>query len=124
MSRAARIDTAQSTESQIRQWPTVNSEVQGDRKTVYAPNAEASIPMTPLPYNRYGWVVRTSSNFSGNARLTRKMSANSSTIETHQMTVTAAWKSQYAFWLLLLATHGLKIATTNSDDSTVCATIA
>ena len=52
------------------------------------------------------------------------MSANRSTIEMHQMTVTAAWNSQYAFWLLLLATHGLKIATTKSDDSTVCVRIA
>ena len=35
------------------------------------------------------------------------------------MTVTAAWKSQYAFWLLLPLTHGLKIATTKSDERMV-----
>ena len=52
------------------------------------------------------------------------MSANRSTIEMHQITVTAAWNNQYAFWLLLLATHGLKIATTKIDDSTVWVTIA
>ena len=42
----------------------------------------------------------------------------------HQITVTAAWKSQYAFWLLSFPTHGLKTATTKSDDSTVCVRIA
>src|SRR5581483_7828290 len=82
------------------------------------------MPITPLPYSRYGCVVRTSSNFCGKARLTRKMSAKSSTIETHQMTVTAAWKSQYAFWLLSPLTHGLKTAITKSDESTVCVRIA
>src|SRR6184192_3332585 len=80
--------------------------------------------MTPLAYRTYGCAARTSSNFAGNARLTRKTSANSSTIETHQMTVTAAWKSQYARWLLPPLTHGLKIATTKSDESTVCVRIA
>src|ERR1041385_8184307 len=110
--------------SQIRQCCWVKSEVHGERNTVYAPKADASIPITPQPYSTYGCAARTSSNFCGNARLTRKMSANSSTIEMHQMTVTAAWKSQYAFWLLLPLTHGLKIATTKSDERTVCATIA
>ena len=47
------------------------------------------------------------------------MSANSSTIDTHQITVTAAWKSQYARWLLLPLTHGLKIAITNSAGQPV-----
>jgi hypothetical protein len=80
--------------------------------------------MMPHAYRTYVFVVRTSSNFAGNARCTRKMSANRSTIEMHQITVTAAWNSQYAFWLLSPLTHGLKIATTNSDESTVCVTIA
>jgi hypothetical protein len=52
------------------------------------------------------------------------MSAKSSTIDTHQITVTAAWKSQYAFWLLPLPTQGLKIATTKRDESTVWVRIA
>ena len=103
---------------------TVNRPVHGDLNTVYAPNADASMPMTPQAYKTYGCAARTSSNFAGNARLTRKMSANSSTIETHQMTVTAAWKSQYARWLLPPPTHGLKIATTKSDDRIVCVMIA
>src|SRR5438132_1322829 len=110
--------------SHTRQCPTLNSVVHGERNVTYAPNAEASIPITPLAYSRYGWVVRTSSNLAGKARLTRKMSKNRSTIEMHQITVTAAWKSQYAFWLLSFPTHGLKTATTNSDDSTVCVRIA
>src|SRR6059036_2814294 len=103
---------------------TLNNPVHGLRNVTYAPNADASMPTTPEAYSRYGCAARTSSNFAGNARLTRKMSANRSTIEMHQMTVTAAWNSQYAFWLLLLATHGLKIATTKIDESTVWVTIA
>src|ERR671930_275701 len=99
----------------------LNNDVHGDRNVTYAPNADASIPITPLAYKTYGCAARTSSNLAGNARLTRKMSANSSTIDTHQITVTAAWKSQYAFWVLSFPTHGLKIATTKSEDSTVCA---
>src|SRR5205809_7026478 len=109
--------------SQTRQWPTEKRLVHGERNTTYAPNADASIPITPDAYSTYGWATRTSSNFSGNARLTRKMSAKSSTMDTHQITVTAAWKSQYARWLLSPPTHGLKIATTNTDESTVCVRI-
>src|SRR5581483_723202 len=88
------------------------------------PKADASMPTTPLAERSRGCATLTSSNRAGKARLTRKMSANSSTIDTHQITVTAAWKSQYAFWVLLLATHGLKMATTKSDESTVCTTMA
>src|ERR671936_750337 len=124
MSTAASVEMPASTASQIRQWWTLNSGVHGDRNVTYAPNAEASIPITPLAKSSVGCATRTSSNFCGNARLTRKMSAKSRTIEMHQMTVTAAWNSQYAFWLLSLATHGLKIAITNSDARTVCARIA
>src|SRR5581483_5970165 len=80
--------------------------------------------MTPEAYSTYGCAARTSANFAGNARLTRKMSAKSSTIDTHQITVTAAWKSQYAFWLLSPLTQGLKTAITKSDESTVCVRIA
>src|SRR5713226_6253620 len=89
-----------------------------------APTTEAAIPTMPLPYRSAGCETRTSSNSAGNARLTRKMSANRSTIEMHQITVTAAWNSQYARWLLPPLTHGLKIATTNNDESTVCVMIA
>src|SRR5436309_14432633 len=102
----------------------VNSVVHCERNVTYAPNADASIPITPLAYNTYGCATRTSSNFAGNARLTRKMSAKSNTIDTHQITVTAAWKSQYARWLLPPPTHGLKIATTKIEDSIVCVRIA
>src|SRR5436190_11003036 len=108
----------------MRQCDTLKSDVHGERNVTYAPKADASIPITPHAYRRYGCVVRTSSNFAGNARLTRKMSAKSSTIDTHQITVTAAWKSQYARWLLSPPTHGLKIATTNTEESTVCVRIA
>src|SRR4051794_36347732 len=80
--------------------------------------------MIPHAYSTYGCATRTSSNFCGNARLTRKMSTNNSTIEMHQITVTAAWNSQYDFCVLLPPTHGLKIAHTKSDESTVCVTIA
>src|SRR5436305_1506424 len=103
---------------------TLNNPVHGLRNVTYAPNADASMPTTPEAYSRYGCVVRTSSNFAGNARLTRKMSANRSTIEMHQITVTAAWKSQYARWLLPPLTQGLKIATTNSEARTVCVSTA
>src|SRR5919197_1498620 len=108
----------------MRQCETENNPVHGDLKVTYAPNADASAPITPLAYRTYGCAARTSSNFAGNARLTRKMSANNSTIDTHQITVTAAWKSQYARWLLPPLSHGLKIAITKIDDSTVCVRIA
>src|SRR5262249_43809997 len=117
-------EAPKSTPRHIRQCPVLNRDVHGERNVTYAPNAEASIPITPLAYNRYGCVVRTSSNFAGNARLTRKMSANSRTIDTHQITVTAAWNNQYVRWLLSPLTHGLKIATTKIDERTVCVMIA
>src|SRR6266581_2500068 len=102
----------------------VNSVVHCDLNVTYAPNADASIPITPHAYSTYGCATRTSSNLAGNARLTRKMSAKRSTIETHQITVTAAWKSQYARWLLPPPTHGLKTATTKRDERIVCVRIA
>src|SRR5690348_4661244 len=124
MRTAAASDTPQSVASQMRQCMTVKSPVHGDLNVTYAPKADASIPITPDAYSTYGCVVRTSSNFAGNARLTRKMSVNSNTIDTHQITVTAAWNSQYARWLLFPLTHGLKMATTKIDERTVCAMIA
>src|SRR5437879_322714 len=124
MTSAASTEIPQRIASHNRQCPVLISDVHRDRNVTYAPNADARIPITPHAYNTYGCATRTSSNLAGNARLTRKMSANKSTIEMHQITVTAAWKSQYAFWLLSFATHWLKIATTKIDDSTVCARIA
>src|SRR3954462_4290126 len=98
---------------------TVNSGVHGERKVTYAPNPDAHMPTTPLPYSSAGCELRTSSNSFGNARLTRKMSKNSSTIDTHQITVTAAWNSQYTLCVFSLLMNGLKIATTKIDASAV-----
>src|SRR3954463_1246258 len=120
MATAASADTPTRIASQRRQSPTVNSGVHGERNVTYAPNADAHMPTTPLPNSRVGCELRTSSNSCGNARLTRKMSQNSSTIDTHQITVTAAWNSQNTFCVLSPPTQGLKTATTNSDASTVC----
>src|ERR1051326_4131224 len=108
----------------MRQCATLKRLVHGLRKVTYAPNADASMPSTPHAASTVGCATRTSSKRSGKARFTRKTSPKRSTIEMHQITVTAAWKSQYAFWLLSPLTHGLKMATTKSDESTVWVTIA
>ena len=76
----------------------VNSGVHGLRNVTYAPKSDGADPDDAAAVEQRR--VRrscTSSNSAGNARLTRKMSKNSSTIEMHQITVTAAWNSQYAF---------------------------
>src|SRR3954464_7553282 len=122
MAIAASAETPTRIPSHSRQSLTVNSGVHGERNVTYAPNADAHMPTTPLPNSSVGCELRTSSKSAGNARLTRKMSKNSSTIDRHQITVTAAWNSQYAFCVLSplpLPTIGLKIAITNSDDSAV-----
>src|SRR4051812_14029500 len=116
---AARIETPTSTPSHSRQSDVVNSGVHGLRNVTYAPKSDAAAPTTPLPYSSAGCDERTSSNSAGNARLTRKMSQNSSTIDAHQITVTAAWNSQYAFCVLSPPTNGLNTATTKIDESTV-----
>src|SRR3954449_11248658 len=124
MAIAASAETPTRIPSHSRQSLTVNSGVHGERNVTYAPNADEHMPTTPLPNSSVGCELRTSSNSAGNARLTRKMSKNSSTIDTHQITVTAAWKSQYAFCVLSPPTNGLKIAITNSDDNAVCVSTA
>ena len=80
--------------SHTRQLPVLNSGVHGLLNVMKAPNADAEHPITPLAYSRYGCAARTSANLAGNARLTRKMSANSRIIDRHQITVTPAWNSQ------------------------------
>src|SRR3954465_9544113 len=112
-------ETPRRTPSHSRQSLTVNSGVHGERNVTYAPNADAHMPTTPLPNSSPRWELRTSPTSPGNARLTRKMSKNSSTIDTHQITVTAAWNSQYAFCVLSPPTNGLNTATTKIDESTV-----
>src|SRR6476660_283316 len=124
MTTAASADTPHRMPSHTRQLPVLNSGVQGLLNVMKAPNAEASAPITPLAYSRYGCAARTSANLAGNARLTRKMSENSRIIERHQITVTPAWNSQYAFCVLSLLMPGLNTTTTNSEESTVWVMIA
>src|SRR3954464_8553858 len=119
MAIAASAETPTRIPSHSRQSLTVNSGVHGERNVTYAPNADAHMPTTPLPNRSVGCELRTSSNSAGNARLTRKMSKNNSTIDTHQITVTAAWNSQYTFCVFSLFMNGLKIATTKIDASAV-----
>src|SRR5439155_17059925 len=89
-----------------------------------APTTDAPIPISPLAKRTGVGATHTSSNFSGNARLTRKMSANNSTIEMHQITVTAAWSIQKSLFVLPLPNQGPNAATVIADASTVCAMIA
>src|SRR5437899_3075703 len=93
----------------------------GVLKVTTAPIADATMPTIPLRKSSSVRETRTSSNFFGNARLTRKMSANSSTIDRHQMTVTAAWKIRYT-WLgkFELDPQGPKVTIAKIDASTVC----
>src|SRR2546421_7863090 len=96
----------------------------GSLNVTIAPRIDAAMPTMPLVKSSQVGATRTSSNFSGNARFTRNMSAKSNTIEIHQITVTAAWKSQKILLLLLLPNHGPNAATVSADARTVWTTIA
>src|SRR6266550_5773142 len=96
----------------------------GVLKVTIIPITDAAIPTIALAKSNQSGATRTSSNFCGNARLTRKMSANSKTIEMHQITVTAAWSIQKSLFVLPLPNHGPNATTVTADASTVCAMIA
>src|SRR2546425_10509883 len=102
----------------------VHCVTQGVLNVTTAPTTDAAIPTMPLAKSTGVGATRTSSNFSGNARFTRKMSANSRTIEMHQITVTAAWSIQKSLFVLLLPNQGPNATTVIADARTVCATIA
>src|SRR5438128_9701198 len=69
----------------------------GAMKSRTTATASTAIPMTEQSARNPKGTLRCSSNRSGNQRLTKKMSANSSTIEVHQTTVTAASRTRYTF---------------------------
>src|SRR5919204_4645766 len=112
------------TTSQTRQSWVVHCVTHGVLNVTMTPTIDAPMPTSPLPNSTGSDATRTSSNFSGNARFTRKMSANSRTIEMHQMTVTAAWSIQKILFVLSLPNQGPNATTVIADASTVCTMIA
>src|SRR6266550_7023451 len=96
----------------------------GVLKVTIIPITDAAPPTIALAKSNQSGATRTSSNFCGNARLTRKTSANSKTIEMHQITVTAAWSIQKILLVLLLPNHGPNATTVTPEASTVWVMIA
>src|SRR5712691_4632191 len=112
--------------SHVRHVPTVKIALfHGSLNVTTAPTIDAATPMTPQANSTGVDATLTSSNFCGNARLTRKTSPNRSTIDKHQMTVTAAWKTRYTCaGKLPFCAHGPNVTTEKIDAITVCARIA
>src|SRR5438094_5787470 len=110
--------------SHTRQLCVVHCVTHGVLNVTTAPTTEAPIPMIALAKSTEVGATFTSSNFSGKARLTRKTSANSKTIEMHQITVTAAWSIQKILLVLSLPNHGPNATTVTPEASTVCVMIA
>ena len=57
------------------------------------PTNEARPPMIEHAQNTAGCAIRRAWNWAWNRRKMIRMSTNSTTIEMHQMTVTAAWST-------------------------------
>src|SRR6478735_4744850 len=119
---AASAETPATIASHSRQLPTVKmAPFHGSLKVTIEPTTDAAMPMRPATSSTGVDATFTSSNFSGYARLTRYTSANSRTIDRHQITVTPAWKMRYTcagkfpFWA-----HGPNVTIVKIDAITVC----
>src|SRR5919197_2381972 len=121
MTIANSVETPATIASQSRQLPTVKiSGFHGSLNVTIAPTIEDAIPTMPHAKSTRVFETRTFSNFSGYARLTRKMSAKRSTIDRHQITVTAAWKVRYAWpGKFELCAQGPKVTIAKIDARTV-----
>src|SRR2546423_9196227 len=64
-------------------------------KTVHMPNRLEIAPMTEHTQNTAGCAIRRSLNSEENLRMMYRMSTKRNTMDTHQMTVIAAWKTRY-----------------------------
>src|SRR6188768_3059799 len=83
------------TPSQNRHSPLLNTGYQGLWKVAQIATTDATIPDTPHTLSQPSGIRRASWYFSGNHRLTKKTSANSTTMEIAQMMLADASSAKY-----------------------------
>src|ERR1700737_3484847 len=66
--------------------------------TVHIPKKLEIAPMIEQTQKIAGWAIRRAAKTSGNFRMMYRMSTNKNTIDTHQTTVTAPWKTNRPGW--------------------------
>src|SRR5205807_7270923 len=66
----------------------------GFANTVHIPKKLETAPMIEQTQKTPGWAIRRAAKTAGNLRMMYRMSTKRNTIDTHQTTVIAAWKTR------------------------------